>query len=364
MIASFRHRIYFKLGLGGILRWFWKVDKLYDCKVYHEKSYDGLYNFSRSNLSNDLKVFFSERDAYLSEHYSTDMVFSVNNVSFGGSYFLGLVEKHHLLRPTRINEHIFPSFFSYLRKLLFHPIPIGEVIFFDSYVSNNYNHFYRDVIFNFLLIRETKPEIRRVFISEKILQIPYVKFFFECEINKDLELVKAKNPKWYKADKVFFAKTAETKERWSSLANIFESKLLIKNGLGIKKFFLLRSKETGRTLVNLEVVIKFLNDYGYIPVDSAGMPLNEQISLFRDAESVVAIHGAGLTNVMYCKKLKFLIELHPKDRIMPHYYRLSKLMGAGYSAILGSKRNRKSNFEISISDLERELKLIEKSNSA
>ncbi len=42
-----------------------------------------------------------------------------------------------------------------------------------------------------------------------------------------------------------------------------------------------------------------LRDVGFETVDTGTMPLRDQIELFRQTEVLVAVHGAGLTNMMF-----------------------------------------------------------------
>ena len=66
-----------------------------------------------------------------------------------------------------------------------------------------------------------------------------------------------------------------------------------------RKVLLVRRPPSTRTITNLDEVEAITAARGYETVDTAGWPLAEQIELFRRTRSLVAIHGAGMTNMMF-----------------------------------------------------------------
>jgi capsular polysaccharide biosynthesis protein len=87
-----------------------------------------------------------------------------------------------------------------------------------------------------------------------------------------------------------------------------------------------------RRVSNEAELIGVLSGYGFEPVRLDGLDLSDQVALFRDARIVVAPHGSGLANLVFCEPGAQVIELFPAGSI-DLYYRLSKPLGLDYSFV-------------------------------
>ena len=101
------------------------------------------------------------------------------------------------------------------------------------------------------------------------------------------------------------------------------------------RIWLDRRAAARRPLVNESELIAHLEGAGVVPVTLEDMTLVEQAALFRQAELVVAPHGAGLTNVVFGRAPCSVIEL-----VMDHYQhwgfrRLAALAGLDYDCVPG-----------------------------
>jgi capsular polysaccharide biosynthesis protein len=112
-----------------------------------------------------------------------------------------------------------------------------------------------------------------------------------------------------------------------------------------KNIFLSRSKKTLRYLENQNEIDALLEKFGFINVDAATMPFQKQVQLFSGAETLVGIHGAGLTNMVFRgHKALNVIEIFPQQEYLPfHYIMLANMFGFKYTAIIGSTGHEKSN---------------------
>jgi hypothetical protein len=72
-----------------------------------------------------------------------------------------------------------------------------------------------------------------------------------------------------------------------------------------------RSRENGRRrrILNHDEVVTVLDAYGFETVASEDLSIREQIDLFAEAEAVLGVHGAGLTNAVFAPSGAHLIEL-------------------------------------------------------
>ena len=115
-----------------------------------------------------------------------------------------------------------------------------------------------------------------------------------------------------------------------------------------KRIFILRRGR--RCIINDSILLEHLEREGFQEYYLEVMNIKEQIELFYDAEFVVAAHGAGLSNIMFSKKIK-LLELFPTPQVLPHYYYLSKSMGHDYQYWCGNSMFRDSNFKVNTSEI-------------
>src|SRR5690606_5188706 len=78
------------------------------------------------------------------------------------------------------------------------------------------------------------------------------------------------------------------------------------------------------------------------------MKLMEQIEAFRDIKCLIGIHGAGLTNMIFCKQKLKVLEIFPPNNIPPHYYWLATNWGFEYNAIMGESNGKIENVPMTI----------------
>jgi capsular polysaccharide biosynthesis protein len=102
--------------------------------------------------------------------------------------------------------------------------------------------------------------------------------------------------------------------------------------------FIDRSGSRLRTLINQRDVAATLSGMGYVAVRPETMSVADQVRLFRGAETIVAPHGAGLTNLGYCRPGTRVIELLPDSFCNWCFRHLAGLMQLNYDCVLGRAR--------------------------
>ncbi|MEB3343440.1 tetratricopeptide repeat protein [Okeania sp.] len=87
-----------------------------------------------------------------------------------------------------------------------------------------------------------------------------------------------------------------------------------------ERIYISRKDSDVRRLVNEDRVIEFLSTLGFQTVVLSSTSVAEQVSLFANAKVIVAVHGAALTNIVFCQSGTKIIELFGPDALRNCYY--------------------------------------------
>lgn len=109
------------------------------------------------------------------------------------------------------------------------------------------------------------------------------------------------------------------------------------------KIYISRSK-TKRKILDEGKLVELLVKRGFKIVTCEDLVYQEQIELFNSADIVVAPHGEGLTNLIYSNPGTRLIEIHPRDKILPYFFFLAKSRNIDYHYSLGSSLDVENNY--------------------
>lgn len=101
------------------------------------------------------------------------------------------------------------------------------------------------------------------------------------------------------------------------------------------RLYISRNDAQTRRILNEEEVMENLAQFGFKKVILTGMSVKEQRDLFHSAEFIVAPHGAGLTNIVFCRKGTGVLEIFPPTYVNPCYWELSDNLGLDYYYFLG-----------------------------
>lgn len=103
----------------------------------------------------------------------------------------------------------------------------------------------------------------------------------------------------------------------------------------IERIYISRENATSRRVTNEKKVIRFLDKFGFKSINLETFTVMEQATLLADAKVVVASHGSGLTNVVFCRPETKIIEIFPPNYIYPCYWLVSNMVGLEYYYLLG-----------------------------
>jgi capsular polysaccharide biosynthesis protein len=246
------------------------------------------------------------------------------------------VDKQSLLYDKKMNEK---GIRGYLLKCIIKSFLKRKVVVLDAgphYVTiinqltNNYFHWFTEAIPKLIcLLRENKKPIVLLpahydaayqLRSLELLGFPFTNMGFESLVVKNLYLPDRLAP--YTAQ----YNPAVMKE----ISDLLKSKVDLSKTWG-PKIYLSRRKATQRKLINEEEVINLLKEYEFSILELEQYSLDQQISLMHNAEIFVSMHGAGLTNMIFCKPGTKVLELCLENQVMDKcYFNLANAMKAKY----------------------------------
>lgn len=239
---------------------------------------------------------------------------------------------------------MFPSVFRkiyLLKKPKYIPIAISL-----QYRWDNYWHFFNDILCQLNLF--DKYGIARevpIIAPKKALEFKYFKSLLET--NKYL-----KSRNWIFLDRfdhievgeIYFGKNySNLRENLDDVVNRLFGALKFRSNT--KRIFLKRGEGRSRRLKNSTEIEEIVRLAGFQIIDCDLISIQEQIFIFSQAKVICGLHGAGLTNLIFCKPNECLVfEIFTASWIGPHYYWLSMQYGFKYTAICGEEQSSDKSF--------------------
>ena len=94
------------------------------------------------------------------------------------------------------------------------------------------------------------------------------------------------------------------------------------------------SKEKHCKLINNDEIIKYLKKKNFKVLQLSKLNFIDQIRIFNNCKQIIAPHGAGLTNLIFCKKNTKVLEIFPKNHNQTRVYKkISKINKLNYVSI-------------------------------
>ena len=109
-------------------------------------------------------------------------------------------------------------------------------------------------------------------------------------------------------------------------------------------------ERNGRAITNEAEVIAGLEPFRFQKHKLEDYSFDEQVKLFYDAEIIIGAHGAGLANLLFARDAK-VIELFASQRVVPHYYFLSRSAGLNYYYQCSNEQSRDASFQVDVAQL-------------
>lgn len=104
-----------------------------------------------------------------------------------------------------------------------------------------------------------------------------------------------------------------------------------------ERIYISRANAHHRRVLNEPAILERLQSLGFVTVELESMSLAEQISLFCHAKVIVAPHGGGLTNLIFCTPGTTVIEFFSPNYIRHYYWVISQQLGLQHYFTVGDK---------------------------
>jgi len=97
-----------------------------------------------------------------------------------------------------------------------------------------------------------------------------------------------------------------------------------------RRIFISRAGATRRKLLNEDELWPILEHAGFERVRMEALTFCEQVTLMRQTSLLVAPHGAGLTNMIFCPEATQVVEIADMEFPNPNFYAVASAMGHHY----------------------------------
>lgn len=172
-----------------------------------------------------------------------------------------------------------------------------EVVLLRDLYEWNYFHFHFDVLGRLGLLREYGiPTSTPIIVGRYAKELPFVQ--------QMLSTGRLAERQWVIQDRFYVrAKTVHycnTSQGFLDRSRYFlEEMRMPADPVGSDRVFLNRVGTGAREIVNIDAVRRVLDRYNFVEVDTAKIPFAEQVAVFQSTKHLVAVHGAGMTNIIY-----------------------------------------------------------------
>lgn len=102
-----------------------------------------------------------------------------------------------------------------------------------------------------------------------------------------------------------------------------------------ERLYVSRSKARRRRVVNEDALWSQLEARGFARVHLEDLSWAEQINAFRHARVIVAPHGAGMANLVFCRPGTRVVEFFHRAYLNPCFWRLAALQKLDYRPVVG-----------------------------
>jgi hypothetical protein len=106
--------------------------------------------------------------------------------------------------------------------------------------------------------------------------------------------------------------------------------------LSSNRIYISRTNASRRRILNEKEVVDALTGAGFEVVCPTEYSFLQQVAIFANARTIVAAHGAGLTNITFCRPGTAVIEVFNETFLFPAFENISARLGLDYHRLLAA----------------------------
>lgn len=102
-----------------------------------------------------------------------------------------------------------------------------------------------------------------------------------------------------------------------------------------RRLYISRGSAGYRRVLNQADVVHLLGQFGFEEAKFESMTVRQQAATIASCEVIVAPHGGGLSNLMFCRPATKVIEIYSPELVAGYFWKISALLGLDYYYLLG-----------------------------
>ncbi|SHG99361.1 glycosyltransferase family 61 protein [Bradyrhizobium erythrophlei] len=102
-----------------------------------------------------------------------------------------------------------------------------------------------------------------------------------------------------------------------------------------RRLYISRGSAGYRRVLNQGDVVRLLDQFGFEEAKFETMSVRQQAATIASCEAIVAPHGGGLSNLIFCRPATKVIEIYSPELVAGYFWKISALLGLDYYYLLG-----------------------------
>jgi len=106
-------------------------------------------------------------------------------------------------------------------------------------------------------------------------------------------------------------------------------------GVATRRLYISRGSAGYRRVLNEADVVRLLDEFGFEEAKFESMSVRQQAAAIASSEVIVAPHGGGLSNLIFCRPATKVIEIYSPELVAGYFWKVSAQLGLDYYYLLG-----------------------------
>lgn len=216
-----------------------------------------------------------------------------------------------------------------------------------SLLSSNQDNYYHCLVMNIGKLFQINPQeaemINGILIPYHLTDVEYRAFQLAIKEAFKEQKIEIKKIKWgqsVEVEKILFPWNVVdvfVGYTHSGVIPFFRQLPMALQSIGVAfptRFYIDRRAASNRVLQNEDELISVLEQHGFAIIQLEYLSFDEQALLFANAEYIIGAHGAGLTNMVFCKTGTKIIELMPHTLLRWCYRQIAMIADLPYQCVI------------------------------